>query len=190
LFRRSSAEGYSIVKSFTYSVVIYAAVIPAYVFGGQVVEWIDRKYSILLAFAATALSGTLFGLSTRPSGILIFGGLTAFFLALGSASIYTYTPELYPTEVRATGMGIASAWGRVGAIAVLLSFGFFFAIRQIAAVCYQRFDIALGRGRSCVLRSPYARAARKKRHEASGGGSSATNELPRCATLSQRRWLD
>ena len=52
---------------------------------------------------------------------------TAFFLALGSTSIYTYTPELYPTEVRATGMGIASAWGRVGAIAVLLSFGFFFS---------------------------------------------------------------
>jgi putative MFS transporter len=42
-----SAEGYSIVKSFRYSVVIYGAVIPSYipgyVLGGHVVEWLDRK---------------------------------------------------------------------------------------------------------------------------------------------------
>jgi uncharacterized membrane protein len=38
-----SAEGYSIVKSFRYSVVILGAVIPDYVLGGHVVEWLDRK---------------------------------------------------------------------------------------------------------------------------------------------------
>jgi MFS transporter, putative metabolite:H+ symporter len=124
-----SAEGYSIVNSFRYSVVIYGAVIPGYVLGGQAVEWLDRKYSALLSFAAIGIFGTLFGLSTRPLEIVTFGGLTAFFLAVGSTSIYAYTPELYPTEVRATGMGIASAWGRVGAVMQILTFGFFFAAR-------------------------------------------------------------
>jgi hypothetical protein len=33
---------------------------------------------------------------------MLFGGLTVFFLALGSTAIYTYTPEPYPTEIRAT----------------------------------------------------------------------------------------
>jgi len=122
-----TAEGYSIATSFRYSVVIYGAVIPGYILGGQVVEWLDRKYSILLSFAATAAFGTVFGLSKGPGEIMLFGGLTVFFLALGSTSIYTYTPELYPTEVRATGMGIASAWGRAGAVTLLLTFGFFFA---------------------------------------------------------------
>jgi putative MFS transporter len=121
-----AAEGYAIVKSFTYSAVIYGAAIPAYVIGGYIVEWIDRKYSVLLSFAATALCGTLFGLATKPWQFMMFGGLTAFSLALGSTAIYTYTPELYPTEVRVTGMGVASAWGRAGAITALLVFGFLF----------------------------------------------------------------
>ena len=124
-----SAEGYSIVKSFRYSVVIYGAVIPGYILGGHVVEWLDRKYAILLSFISIGLCGTLFGLSRTPSEIMLFGGLTVFFLALGSTAIYTYTPELYPTEIRATGMGIASAWGRAGAVTLLLGFGYFFAVR-------------------------------------------------------------
>ena len=123
-----SAEGHSIVKSFRYSVVIYSSVIPGYVLGGYVVEWLDRKYTILLSFVSIAAFGTLFGYSRSPAQIMTFAGLTVFFLSLGSTAIYTYTPELYPTEIRATAMGIASAWGRVGAVTMLLVFGHFFAI--------------------------------------------------------------
>jgi hypothetical protein len=35
-----------------------------------VVEWLDRKYSILLSFAATAIFLTLFGLSKGPREIM------------------------------------------------------------------------------------------------------------------------
>lgn len=122
-----SAEGQSIVKSFQYSVVIYSSVIPGYVLGGYVVEWLDRKYTILLAFVSITVFGTLFGHSHSPAQIMTFAGLTVFFLSLGSTAIYTYTPELYPTEIRATAMGIASAWGRVGAVTMLLLFGHYFA---------------------------------------------------------------
>jgi putative MFS transporter len=93
------------------------------------VEWLDRKYAILFSFIAMGLSGTLFGLSRAPREIMFFGGLTVFFLAWGSTAIYTYTPELHPTEIRTTGMGIASVWGRGGAVTLLLSFGCFFAVR-------------------------------------------------------------
>ena len=123
-----SAEGRSIVNSFRYSVVIYSAVIPGYVLGGYVVEWLDRKYAILLSFLAIAAFGTLFGHSRSPAEIMTFAGATVFFISLGSTAIYTYTPELYPTEIRATAMGIASAWGRVGAVTMLLVFGHFFVI--------------------------------------------------------------
>jgi putative MFS transporter len=123
-----SAEGHSIVNSFRYSVVIYSAAIPGYVLGGYVVEWLDRKYAIVLSFASVAAFGTLFGHSQSPVQIMTFAGSTVFFLSLGSTAIYTYTPELYPTEIRATAMGIASAWGRVGAVTMLLVFGHLFAI--------------------------------------------------------------
>jgi len=123
-----SAEGHSIVKSFRYSVVIYSAAIPGYIFGGYVVEWLDRKYAIALSFASVAAFGTLFGYSRSPGQIMASCGLTVFFLSIGSTAIYTYTPEVYPTEIRATAMGIASAWGRVGAVTMLLAFGHLFAI--------------------------------------------------------------
>jgi MFS transporter, putative metabolite:H+ symporter len=123
-----ATEGHSIVNSFRYSVVIYSAAIPGYILGRYVVEWLDRKYAIVLSFASVASFGTLFGHSRLPTEIMIFGGLTVFFLSLGSTAIYTYTPELYPTEIRATAMGIASAWGRVGAVTMLLVFGHLFAI--------------------------------------------------------------
>ena len=122
-----AAEGRSIVKSFGYSVVIYSSVIPGYVLGGYVVEWLDRKYTILISFVAIAAFGTLFGHSQSPAHIMTFAGSTVFFLSVGSTAIYTYTPELHPTEIRATAMGIASAWGRVGAVTMLLVFGRFFA---------------------------------------------------------------
>jgi MFS transporter, putative metabolite:H+ symporter len=122
-----AAEGRSTVKSFGYSVVIYSSVIPGYVLGGYVVEWLDRKYTILISFVAIAAFGTLFGHSQSPAQIMTFAGFTVFFLSLGSTAIYTYTPELHPTEIRATAMGIASAWGRVGAVTMLLVFGHFFA---------------------------------------------------------------
>ncbi len=123
-----SAEGHSIVKSFRYSVVIYSSAIPGYVLGGYVVEWLDRKYAIMLSFVSIAAFGTVFGYSRSPIQIMTFAGLTVFFLSLGSTAIYTYTPELHPTEIRATAMGIASAWGRVGAVTMLLVFGHFFTI--------------------------------------------------------------
>ena len=122
-----SAEGRSIVNSFRYSVVIYLSVVPGYVIGGYVVEWLDRKYTILVSFASVAVFGTLFAYSRSPVQIMVFAGLTVFFISVGSTAIYTYTPELHPTEIRATAMGIASAWGRVGAVTMLLAFGHYFA---------------------------------------------------------------
>ncbi len=120
-------EGYAIVKSFAYSAAIYGAMVPAYLIGGQIAEWIDRKYAVLLAFCMMGIGGTCFGLSTQPWQFMLFGAMTTFFCATGSAAIYTYTPELYPTTIRVTGMGIASAWGRVGAVVVLLTFGFLYS---------------------------------------------------------------
>lgn len=122
-------EGFSIVKSFEFSIAIYASVIPGYVLGGYVVDWLDRKPTAILAFIGTAIFGTLFGVSTSSTTLMAFGGLTSFCLALGSTAIYSYTPELYPTEIRATGMGLASAWGRAGAILLLLVFGVFAVLK-------------------------------------------------------------
>ncbi len=155
-----AAEGYAIVKSFGYSVIILGGTIPAYALGGQIVEWIDRKFAVLLAFVAAALSGTLFGLSTQPWALMVFGGLTSFALALGSVAVYTYTPELYPTEVRVTGMGIASAWGRVGAITALLVFGFLFKTQGKSLIFIMSDSILIAGATVVVIFGPSTRGRR------------------------------
>ena len=60
-----AGEGYAIVKSFGYSVVILGAAIPAFVLGGQIAEWIDRKYAVLVSFARRRCSARCS--ASRPS---------------------------------------------------------------------------------------------------------------------------
>jgi putative MFS transporter len=48
--------------------------------------------------------------------ILVAAATLSFFLNGTYAGVYAYTPELFPTWMRATGVGLASAVGRVGSI--------------------------------------------------------------------------
>ena len=127
-------DGFSVVRSTEFSVVIFSGFIPGYVLAGYLLDLVGRKYWLMICFAGIGISGTLFGFARTPAEIMACAWFTAFFLGNGSTSIYTYTPELYPTEIRTTAMGMASAWGRVGGILLLLAFGIF-AILQGAWRC-------------------------------------------------------
>ena len=118
-------DGFSIVRSTQFSVVIFSGFIPGYMLSGVFLDWIDRKHWLMLSFAGIGVSGTLFGYASTPAEIMACAWFTAFFLGNGSTAIYTFTPELYPTAIRTTAMGFASAWGRAGGILLLLAFGVF-----------------------------------------------------------------
>jgi putative MFS transporter len=117
-----AAEGFSIVRSTQFSIVIFSGFIPGYTLSGYFLDWIDRKFWLMICFAGIAVSGTLFGYVSTPEGIMACAWFLAYFLGGGSTAIYMYTPELYPTAIRATAMGFASVWGRIGAIVQLLLF--------------------------------------------------------------------
>jgi putative MFS transporter len=118
-------DGFTIVRSTQFSVVIFSGFIPGYLLAGYLLDFVGRKYWLMICFAGIAISGTLFGFATTGGEIMACAWFTAFFLGSGSTSIYTYTPELYPTEIRTTAMGMASAMGRAGGILLLLMFGIF-----------------------------------------------------------------
>src|SRR5690606_40376862 len=50
------------------------------------------------------------------ANLLIAGALLSFFNLGAWGGMYAYTPELYPTAARATGVGFAASFGRVGGI--------------------------------------------------------------------------
>ncbi len=120
-----AADGFSIVRSTQFSVVIFSGFIPGYMLSGVFLDWFDRKHWLVLSFLGIGVSGTLFGFANTPAEIMACAWFTAFFLGNGSTSIYTLTPELYHTAIRTTAMGFASAAGRAGGILLLLAFGVF-----------------------------------------------------------------
>ena len=120
-----ATDGFSVVRSMQFSVVIFSGFVPGYMLSGVFLDRFDRKTWLMLSFLGIGVSGTLFGYARTPGEIMACAWFTAFFLGNGSTSIYTLTPEIYPTAVRTTAMGFASAAGRAGGILLLLAFGIF-----------------------------------------------------------------
>jgi len=108
-------QGFDIVKSFGFTVIMCLAQVPGYFSAAYVVERWGRKPTLIVYFAGTALASWFFGHADSDATILAAGCLLYFF-ALGAwGCVYSYTPEVYPTDVRGAGSGWASAFGRIGA---------------------------------------------------------------------------
>lgn len=116
-------RGITTTKSFDFTLVIYLAMIPGYFSGAWLAEKIDRKNTISLYLAAGAASAFWLSQCETPSDILLSGAVLSWFVNGVFGAIYAYTPEMFPTWVRASASGLASAFGRVGAIAAPIIIG-------------------------------------------------------------------
>ena len=109
------AQGFSLVTSFGFTVIMCLAQLPGYFSAAWLIERIGRKKVLIAYFAGTALAAWLFGHAASEAEILASGCLLYFF-ALGAwGCVYSYTPEVYPTDVRGSGTGWAACFGRIGA---------------------------------------------------------------------------
>lgn len=88
------------------------------------VDVVGRKWVIVVSALVSAVTLVLFAAALHTPAaaqvwILVFG----LAIELAIPAIQTYVPELYPTLLRATGFGWASAASRVGAALVPVLFG-------------------------------------------------------------------
>jgi putative MFS transporter len=116
-------NGMSITRSFAYSLAIYLAQVPGYFSAAWFNERIGRQATIasyMLLGGACAL-GLAFARSNEE--IMVAGIFLSFFMNGTYAGVYAYTAEVFPTKIRTTGAGIASAIGRLGAIAAPILVG-------------------------------------------------------------------
>ena len=120
-------QGMTITKSFGYSIIIYLAQIPGYYSAAFVSEKLDRKWTIILYMLLGGASAHLMSNARADAAITMCGFLLSFFMNGTYAAIYAYTPELYPTTFRTTGMGVASSFGRIGGLSAPIIIGYTFA---------------------------------------------------------------
>lgn len=111
------AQGFTLVKSFEFVLIMCLAQLPGYFSAAYLVEKIGRKVVLSVYFAGTALAAWLYGHADTSTTILIYGCLLYFFSLGAWGCVYAYTPEVYPTVARASGSGWAAAFGRIGAFA-------------------------------------------------------------------------
>ena len=113
-------RGFSVVRTYGYSLILAAAQVPGYLSAAWLVERWGRRRTLVTYLAASGAFTVLFAVAESATAIVATAALMSFF-ALGAwAALYAYTPESYPTAVRATGMGWASAMTRIAAALVTL----------------------------------------------------------------------
>jgi MFS transporter, putative metabolite:H+ symporter len=127
-------NGMTITRSFSYSLVIYLAQIPGYFSGAWLNEKIGRQATIASYMILGGISALGLALTGTDAGIMVSGILLSFFMNGTYAGVYAYTPEVFPTDVRATGTGLASSIGRLGAIAAPILVGYVYPLLGFAGV--------------------------------------------------------
>ncbi|AIQ64185.1 major facilitator transporter [Paenibacillus stellifer] len=116
-------KGFSLVRSFEYTLIMTLAQLPGYFTAAYFIEKFGRKFVLVVYLVFTALSAVWFGYASTE-GTLIAAGICLSFFNLGAwGGMYAYTPELYPTSVRSTGVGLAASFGRIGGIIAPLLVG-------------------------------------------------------------------
>jgi putative MFS transporter len=100
------------------------------------IDRIGRRRWVTTCFVAGALLLTMLGWFASDSVASVIVLVTLSYGIIGSvnAVLYLYTPEIYPTRMRAIGTGSATCWLRLASAAGPLLVGYFVAARGTAAV--------------------------------------------------------
>lgn len=110
------AQGFSLVRSFEFTLIMTLAQLPGYAAAAWLIEVIGRRYTLALFLAGSAASAFAFGQASSLPMIMVSGCLLSAFNLGAWGALYAITPEIYPTTMRATGAGQAAAFGRIASI--------------------------------------------------------------------------
>ncbi len=110
------ADGFSLVKSFSFTLIITLAQLPGYAAAGWLIEVWGRRSTLAIFLVGSALSAGFFGFANTEAMIILAGCLLSFFNLGAWGALYAIGPELYPTALRGRGTGAAAGFGRLASI--------------------------------------------------------------------------
>jgi putative MFS transporter len=135
-----AGDGFGFVRGYGFLVVVALAQLPGYALAAYGVEAWGRKKTLIAFLFISAAACALFTVA-NSSAVVGSSILIMSFALLGTwGALYAFTPELYPTGLRASGMGAAGAMARLGgllapsALALVISQSFYVAVALFAGL--------------------------------------------------------
>ncbi|KAI8815656.1 major facilitator superfamily domain-containing protein [Fimicolochytrium jonesii] len=133
--------------------LIYAAAsIPASIAASYLIDlpFLGRRGTMLGSMMGTALMLTAFTVVEQRAAVLMSSAAINGMASVAYAALYTYTPEVFPTDVRTTANGGCSAVGRITGILAPMLGGFFFSISPNTTIFFSAATLCAS-GICCAL---------------------------------------
>ncbi|SFC91464.1 MFS transporter [Massilia yuzhufengensis] len=128
------AEGFGFMRGQEFLILLAVVQLPGFALSAYGVERWGRKPTLVGFLLLSALGCMCYSLGSSTA-LVVGSTLLMSFALLGTwGALYAFTPEVYPTELRASGMGMAGAVARFGGL---------FAPAVVAPVMATHFTLAL-----------------------------------------------
>jgi putative MFS transporter len=107
------SEGITLIHSLLYTFLIALANPFGPLLGMWTSDRFERKWLIVIVSLAIAVSGSIFSITRIPVLIILMGIIITLLNNWFSTLFHSYQAELYPTRIRATGVGFTYGWSRL-----------------------------------------------------------------------------
>ncbi|HEX2177746.1 MAG TPA: MFS transporter [Nocardioidaceae bacterium] len=128
------SDEYGVLNSQLYVFFIAVVQLPGYFSAAWLLERWGRLPVLRTYLAVSGAATFLWAVAGGTTTVLLAAGLMSFFSLGAWAALYAYTPEVYPTQIRTTGMGSASGMARVGGVIAPLVGGALFPVSLVLAL--------------------------------------------------------
>ena len=108
-------RGVSLLHSLEYTLLIALVSPLGPLLAAFTSDRMERKWTIVVLALLVAGLGLGFGNSVAPAAVVGFGALLTLANYWFSAAFHAYQAELFPTRLRATGVGFTYSWSRLSA---------------------------------------------------------------------------
>jgi putative MFS transporter len=108
-------RGFTLLHSLKYTLLIALVAPVGPLFAAATSDRVERKWTIAALAILVAAFGLGFALWSAPALIVLSGAAVTLCNNAFSANFHAYQSELFPTRIRATGVGFTYAWSRLSA---------------------------------------------------------------------------
>jgi putative MFS transporter len=126
--------GYGFVRGQGFLVLVALAQLPGYALAAYGVERYGRRPTLIAFLVLSALGCFLYVIASGPTAIAGATLLMSFAFLGAWGALYAFTPEIYPTRLRATGMGAGGAMARLGGLFAPSAVGLVVQVNFTAAI--------------------------------------------------------